>query len=334
MGNKSFLYLLIITFVLSLLALISHLIQPKFETTLNKGNLIFEKLNQQLNNISEIKIDNGLKTIVITKGQPDGWFMENKFGYKVKKEIVKEMLIQTLQLRFFEKKTKDESLYYRLDLHYPKDEEGNSKQISIYDEKNVVLSKFILGKSKKNGVYIRKLNEKQSWLTSGLLVMSINEIDWLEINIFNIDYEEVKNITLKHSDKSVLSISKDDKNENFIIDDLPKEELPKSDLIANFLGYFLSNLVFEDVSKRKNNYENNIITNTTFELFGNIFINAVVFKDDKEKWINFNVDEKSLNDLEINNKILVKNIENWSYKLSSTKYNTVETKLKDLLVED
>ena len=32
--------------------------------------------------------------------------------------------------------------------------------------------------------------------------------------------------------------------------------------------------------------------------------------------------------------ILVDNINNWSYKLPSTKYNIVETKLVDLLVED
>ena len=30
----------------------------------------------------------------------------------------------------------------------------------------------------------------------------------------------------------------------------------------------------------------------------------------------------------------VDNIKNWTYKLSSTKYNVADTKLKDLLVED
>lgn len=333
MGKKSFLYLFVITFVLSLLALVSHLIQPKFETTISKGVLVFKNINEQLNNINQINIDNGIKNIVIKRNESE-WVMESKFNYKVKEEIIKEKLIKVSQLRFFEKKTKEEFLYSRLDLHYPKDEEGNSKLISIYSGENDILSRFILGKSKKNGVYIKKLDEKQSWLASGILKMSVNELDWLESIIFNVDYEKIKNIKLKHSNKSILSLSKDDKNENLIIDNLPKGELPKSDLIANFLGEFLSNLSFNDVSIRKNNYENNVITNVIYELFDNIFINAIVFKEDNKKWINFNVDEKSFNYLKENNNIFVENIENWSYKLSSTKYNTVETKLKDLLVED
>ena len=47
MGKKHFLYLFIITFALSLLALVSHLIQPKFETTISKGVLVFKNINEQ-----------------------------------------------------------------------------------------------------------------------------------------------------------------------------------------------------------------------------------------------------------------------------------------------
>ena len=61
------------------------------------------------------------------------------------------------------------------------------------------------------------LEEKKSWLTSGILKMSVNEIDWLESDIFNVDYEKIKNIKVEHSDKSILLLSKDDKNENLII---------------------------------------------------------------------------------------------------------------------
>ena len=38
--------------------------------------------------------------------------------------------------------------------------------------------------------------------------------------------------------------------------------------------------------------------------------------------------------LKDNEKIFVNNIQNWSYKLSSKKYNFVNAKLDDLLVED
>ena len=115
---------------------------------------------------------------------------------------------------------------------------------------------------------------------------------------------------------------------------MPKDEIPKSDLIADFLGYFLTQLVFEDVFERKQVINENILVNTQFELFNNVLIRATVFKDNDIKWINFDIDNDSLLQLKNDNLIEVNDINNWTYKLLDTKYNTLDTRLKDLLVED
>ena len=87
--------------------------------------------------------------------------MSTKSGYKVKNEMVRKNLIQISELRFFEKRTQDESLYSRLNLDYPNDEEGVSKLVSIINNDKKILVEFILGKKKKNGVYIKKLKIKK-----------------------------------------------------------------------------------------------------------------------------------------------------------------------------
>ena len=61
MPDKKFTYLILITITLLFLALISFLIQPRYETFLKKGELVFEDTKKQLNNIKEINIDNGKK---------------------------------------------------------------------------------------------------------------------------------------------------------------------------------------------------------------------------------------------------------------------------------
>lgn len=261
--------------------------------------------------------------------------MQTKHGYKVKEDFVKERLIQTSELRFFEKKTKDKFLYSRLDLDYPENEEGNSKLITINDQDEKILAEFILGKEKKNGVYIKTIDGTETWLTNGLLQMP-NEINqWLDTLILNIEYESIKKIKLEHADENILLISKKNKeDENFIIDNLPKGKIPKSDLIGNFLGYFFTNLFFEDVSDRKEINNNNLITKIRFDLFNDFFIEGAVFKENDSKWINFTIDQESSQKLFNEQKVLVENINEWSYKLQSTKYNTLDTKLKDLLVED
>jgi len=226
-------------------------------------------------------------------------------------------------------------LYSRIGLDYPKDEEGNSKLILIFNLDNENVSEFIQGKIKKNGIYIKKVDEKSTWLTTGILKMSIDDNDWLETKIFDIKNEEIAKIQLIHTDKSILSVSKTNKeNENFVIDNLPKEETPKSDLIANFLSYFLVNLTFEDVVKRREVIEESIITKAQFELFNDIVINAIIFNDNDQKWINFDIDQNSNQKLKNNKLIYVNDIAKWTYKLPKTKYNTIDTRLKDLLVED
>ena len=197
------------------------------------------------------------------------------------------------------------------------------------------LSVSILGKRKKNGVYIRKKNDEQSWLTAGILDMSSIEKDWLETNILNIDFKDVKMISMNHSKKEQsFSLTKDEKNENFLIENLTKDQLPKSDLIANFLGYLYTNLFFEDVSERKKFNEDKFLTKIDFELFNDIKISAIIFTENDIQWINFSLNNESINELKKQNIIFVDDINNWSYKLSSTKYNDINTKLKDLLVED
>ena len=335
MSNKYFLYLIVITISLFFLATLSFLIQPRYETSLKKGEPIFENIKKELNDVNEINIDTTKRKISIIKNR-DNWYMSTKSGYKVKNEIVRRNLIQISELRFFEKKTQDESLYSRLDLDYPNNEEGSSKLISITNNEKQILVEFILGKKKKNGVYIKKLNDKESWLTSGSLEMSSVEGDWLEKKILDIDYKDVKKVSINHlNSKESFSLTKDDKNENFLIDNLNKEQIPKSDLIANFIGYFLTNLIFEDVVKRGDVIENKLLTKINFVLFDGVNIFANIFDDkDNNKWINFDIENPSILKLKNNEKIFVDNIENWTYKLSSKKYNVSNTKFEDLLVEN
>ena len=65
MSNKYFTYLILITISLFVLALISFLIQPRYETSLKRGGIIFENIKNQLNDIKEINIVNNEKKISI-----------------------------------------------------------------------------------------------------------------------------------------------------------------------------------------------------------------------------------------------------------------------------
>ena len=334
MSNRSFIYLFFVTIFLFIAAFISFLLQPRYQTSIQKGEIIFQDIKNQINDIKEIGIDTGIKKISIIKDKDD-WYMKSKSSYKVKSEIVRKNLIQISEMRYFEKKTNESILYSRLNLDYPNNIEGDSKFISVSIEGNEPKIEFVLGKKRIDGVYIKKINENQTWLTSGILEMSSIDTDWLETNIFNIDYKDVNKVSINHSkENESFSITKDKDNENLLIDGLNKEQLPKSDLIANFLGYFLTNLFFEDVAERKIVNDESYLTKIKFELFNKVKVSAEIFLESDSKWVNFNIEGDSSDKLYEENKVFVKNILDWSYKLPSTKYNVSDTKLEDLLVED
>ena len=74
-----------------------------------------------------------------------------------------------------------------------------------------------------------------------------------------------------------------------------------------------------------------IITKINFTFIDDSKLTAIIFNSGKEKWINFIRDDAALAE---GKTFYVDNLNDWSYKLSSTKYNVTETKLKDLLVEE
>ena len=51
MSNKYFIYLIISTILLFVLAFISFLIQPRYETFLKTGEIIFNNINDNINEI-------------------------------------------------------------------------------------------------------------------------------------------------------------------------------------------------------------------------------------------------------------------------------------------
>ena len=93
MSNKHFIYLVLITISLFVLALLSFLIQPRYETSLKRGVAAFKNIKNQLNDIKEINIDNNKNKISIIKDQ-ENWHMISKSGYIVKNEVVRRNLIQ------------------------------------------------------------------------------------------------------------------------------------------------------------------------------------------------------------------------------------------------
>ena len=67
MTNRNFINLLLITISLFFLALLSYLIQPRYEASLKKGEVIFENIKKELNDIKEINIDNCKKKYQLQK---------------------------------------------------------------------------------------------------------------------------------------------------------------------------------------------------------------------------------------------------------------------------
>ena len=70
MSNKHFTYLVLITISLFVLALLSFLIQPRYETSLKRGEAAFKNIKNQLSHAGEFfitQLDDHLNIINVVK---------------------------------------------------------------------------------------------------------------------------------------------------------------------------------------------------------------------------------------------------------------------------
>lgn len=221
--------------------------KPVLEKSESIGYALPE-LRDRVNDVRSITIAGaGNATLVTVENSGPGWTVRQKGGYPANFGEIRALLLKLAGARLLEKKTANEGRYS--DLGVEDTGKPDAKGVLVTLEGLGQPVQMIIGKSntRGNGTFIRRPEEKQSWLIGDSLTPAKDAKSWLDTSLTDIPSSRIKEVVLRRPDGKILRVFKQAGDANFKLADIPKGREMSFDFAANSLGSLLSGLRFEDV---------------------------------------------------------------------------------------
>ncbi len=216
----------------------------------------FADLAKDVNSVARIEIKNAKQSFSMSRSG-DNWGLDQKDGYRVDFAKVKSAIVNLSEFKLIEKKTSDPKRYERLELDAPTGVESKSRQVILKDAKDAVLADVIIGKLNPNlfgtggaGTYIRRGNEKATWLVRGQVDLGAEPNNWMVRQIVNYGQEKVRRVVVTSPDGAEIILDKAAvTDKNFTIENVPAGRTIKNKDEADPLAGVMWRMMFDDVKK-------------------------------------------------------------------------------------
>jgi len=250
-NTKIFSILAIITLLVVTVAVILTQQQP---TTLEQKKL-FPHLMSILNEVTEINLSTKNNNLTLIRSDAQ-WQLKERHYYPVASTKVNPLLLGIADLRVLEAKTSNPALYSKIGLEDISTPEAKSTLLTLKKAKDETVAHLIIGKdriakidSTRREIYIRKPDEKQTWLTLGQLPLEKNPEDWLEPEIINIDSDNIRQVQITHPEgERILIFRETPEDKDYRLADLPEKAKVKNSHTLNNIAMTLSHLNLDDVT--------------------------------------------------------------------------------------
>jgi len=239
-------------------AAISHYQSQSWSSSVAVGEVLFPDLAGLAEKVVSLSVQKGGETITITR-LGDGWGIKDRSGFPADPEEVREAIVGLTQMTIVEDKTRNEARYKLLNLGDPALKDSQSKLLHLTGENDKTIATIILGKVKfgvlgpgRNGTYVRKPGDPQTWLVSGDIDAPTDVRGWAEKSIFEIAKESVSQIKIAHPDnEEVLLVRGEGEGDVFAFGlvNLPEGAKIKAGVDLSFVATAIAQLELWDVKK-------------------------------------------------------------------------------------
>jgi hypothetical protein len=258
MNTKAILIAAVLTVVLIIVGLFQSGDEGSRAATPEADTAFFPGLYDHINDVTAMQV-------ATTEGEfnvrrtGDAWTLDEKSGYHVQVDQVRQSLIALAEMETVEQKTDNPARYVELGVQpvgEAPDAETQSKSITLMNDEGETVAAVLVGKTRGGGrggtFYVRRPSEAASWLVKGQLPpLPADAAEWLDKKIIEVKRDEVRAARVSHADGEVITISKEDSDTNFTLHELPADrELAYTsapDSIAGALQY----MNFEEVERRE-----------------------------------------------------------------------------------
>jgi hypothetical protein len=143
--------------------------------------------------------------------------------------------------------------------------------------------------SSRKEIYVRKPDEKQTWLTLGLLPIERESSGWLDQEIVNIDSDNVRQVDITHPDGDGFLILKNTpKDEDYQMAALPENAKVKSAYMLNQIAATLTRLNLDDVAVASDfAFDDNTSIRAVFTTFDGLEVTTTTMEKDGKRYAKF-----------------------------------------------
>lgn len=218
------------------------------------GEPLFPALLDHINDITTVVGIGAGETFTLVR-EGDRWVVAEKHGFPADQDMARQLVLGTARLVRIEPKTSNPDLYEKIGLDDIHAEDGTAVQYSFKNAAGDTLAEIIIGNSRlgradpqTDEYFVREPAMAQTWLVQGKLADAVGVIDWLDSRVLSIERDRIRQVTARHPDGAVVTVSKKKPSQQtFDLLDVPEgaEADPKWKL--NDLGRSLASLDMEDV---------------------------------------------------------------------------------------
>ena len=283
MSRKGLIALAVALVVLGVLAFLG---QRGRSTAPTAGGPILPGLQAALNDVDKIKITKaGGETVATIEKHADGWAVAEKADYAADVTKLRQNLRALAEAKILETKTANASFYDKLGVQDVASDKATGFGVAI-SSSGKDFGTLILGDAKGSKQrYARRANEAQSYLIDRDPSFPKTAAQWLDPVILDVRGNRVREVTIKHPDGEVVTISKLNADEmNFDVALVPRGRELLYPGVANVIGNSLRELNLEDVEKADGTTPDKAVQ-VEFRTFDGLIVRAVGAKRGDDAWV-------------------------------------------------
>lgn len=259
-----------------------------------EGQLVFPGIGDRLAQAARVEVRKHDATLAVAL-RDGNWGLEDRGGYPVRRERIRELMAGLTELRIVEARTGDPELFSRLNLEDVTVAGGNSLLLTVKDAQGVTIAELILGKRRvrtlanvPEAIYIRRPGENRTWLAEGNVRVDVEHALWLDRDILDIRRARIREVTNERpaSNESVTVRRADPRAEAAALVDPPEGfqvDANKADELARTLEW----LSFNDVMPASGLQGAEIVGTSRFVTWEGVTIDARIMRHDGKLWVTF-----------------------------------------------
>jgi hypothetical protein len=244
----------------------------------------------KLNRVASVRIESAKDGVIEAVFLPlKGWVLPAHDNFPVSFDMLRRTLKALATMETIEPQTAQPEWFHYVDLDAPP--HGGGILVTVRDGEGKVLATLIAGKSEDIGdpgaigLFVRKPNEKQSWLVRSSADLHSAFGDWMDKKILDIDRTRIAEVTFRPVSGPTFAVHRDAPTDaDFKLDSLPHGRTLLSPTAADDAGSALSGFTFDDAVPRTDFDFDVRGARVVSRTFDGLTITVDVVRDGKDYW--------------------------------------------------